>query len=1064
MNRPEDAPLETIEGSVQKINFANEATGFAVVRITVKTEPFPVTVIGALATLRLGEDVRFSGYWKNDPKFGRQFAVEDYVPTVPTDVHAIEKYLSSGLVKGIGPEMAKRIVKAFGPKTIEVIDQRPERLEKVEGIGPKRRELIQKSWAEQKAVREVMIFLQGVGVSPAYAIRIYRQYGAGAPSVIRADPYRLARDVHGIGFKIADKIARDLGFDIENPKRIEAGATFTLWEAQSDGHIYLPETELINKSSQLLEVPFRLAEEAVDRLVEGGWLRAEALLTGGRGIYHPILRDHEMMAAKRLVALMRNSRLDPKKIAFPAEVLNKIQELSDGQKEALKRSLTSPVSVITGGPGTGKCLGRGTPVMLFTGEVVAVESIQVGDRLMGPDSEPREVLSTSRGFGPLFRITPTKGDSWVCNDEHVLTLTGTRRYQGQTRDVALNEFIAETAHLPRLDIHWRLFRTAVQFPAQPLPVEPYLVGLWIGDGALGEPQVTTGDAVIREYCEQVAPKYDTELVVRHDTETVMNLRFRVGVRGVAHRGTFCFLRQLFAAASEEGKRIPLEYLRNSEAARLELLAGIIDTDGCLSDGGFELSTVSDVLAEQYLWLARSLGFAAYDSPSRKGIKSTGFVGEYHRIFISGDVGRVPCKLEGRKTVPRKQIKRALVTGFEASPIGDGEFFGFTLEGDGRFLLGDFTVTHNTTMIKALLSMLEARGTKTLLAAPTGRAAKRLEQSTGKQAQTIHRLLEFNPKEGKFTRNATNPLEADALILDEASMIDLPLARALLEAVRPGSQFVLVGDVDQLPSVGPGLFLADSIRSAAIPVSRLHEVFRQAAQSQIINAAHSILKGKSPNSGGEGSDFFIIERNDPQKAIETIKELVTKRIPSKFGFDPKNDVQVLAPMHRGVCGVENLNLELQSVLNPGGASLGAGSRGLKVGDKVMQVKNDYDKDVFNGDVGFIEGINEEDGLVSVRYDERNVFYPLADLDELSLAYATSIHKAQGSEYPAVIIPMLTQHFVMLQRNLFYTAVTRGKKLVVVVGDPRAIRMAVKNDKPQERYSRLIERLREESTAL
>lgn len=719
--RPGGPDDETVsfEGSVERVVFSNEATGFTVLRVEVKGDPFPRTVVGNLSTLKVGEVARFVGRWTNDPRFGKQINADSYTPSLPADTQAIERYLGSGLVPGIGAEMARRMVERFGIQTLEVIEKTPARLAEVGGIGPKRRAQIIKAWADQKGIREVMIFLQGVGVSPAYAVRVYRQYGAAAPSVVKADPYRLARDVHGIGFKIADKIATELGFSPEDPRRLEAGATFTLWESQSDGHVYLPEGELMVKASELLGVSPQPLESAIDRLIEGGWLKAEPLPSGTRAVYHPILRDHEITAAKRLVTLMHHAK--PLSTAsFPAHAVAAAQALSPGQQEAVKLALQSPVCVITGGPGTGK----------------------------------------------------------------------------------------------------------------------------------------------------------------------------------------------------------------------------------------------------------------------------------------------------------------------------------------------------TTLVNALLTMLESKNVKVTLAAPTGRAAKRLEQSSGRQAQTIHRLLEFNPRESKFTRNAQAPLDAEMIILDEASMIDLPLGRALLDAVRPGGRLCLVGDVDQLPSVGPGLFLSDIIRSEVVPVARLTEVFRQAAQSHIVKAAHAILKGQMPESGPQGSDFFILQRNDPAQTLETMRELITRRIPKAFQVDPRSDIQVLVPMHRGIIGVENLNLELQAVINEGGATLGPRGRGLRVGDKVMQVKNDYDKEVFNGDVGRIEGMNEEDGLVTIRFEDKVVLYPITDIDELSLAYSVSIHKSQGSEYPVVILPLVSQHYVMLQRNLLYTAVTRGRRLVIIIGDPKALRRAVQNDRPQDRYTRLVERLRDE----
>jgi exodeoxyribonuclease V alpha subunit len=709
----------TFEGTVDKVVFSNDATGFAVLRVDVRGDPFPRTVVGSLSSLKSGEQARFVGRWTADPRFGKQFNVESFTPALPADAQAIERYLGSGLVPGIGAEMARRMVERFGAQTLEIIEKDPERLALVGGIGPKRRAQIVKAWNDQKGIREVMIFLQGVGVSPAYAVRVFRQYGAAAPSVVKADPYRLARDIHGIGFKIADRIATELGFSPEDPRRLEAGATFTLWESQSDGHVYLPEGELTLRASELLGVDTKPIETAIDRLIEGGWLKAEALHTGTRAVYHPILRDHEITAARRLMTLLHGAKPFHTG-SFPAQAVAAAQALSPGQQEAVKLALQSAVCVITGGPGTGK----------------------------------------------------------------------------------------------------------------------------------------------------------------------------------------------------------------------------------------------------------------------------------------------------------------------------------------------------TTLVNALLGLLESKGAKVTLAAPTGRAAKRIEQSSGRPAQTIHRLLEFNPRESRFTRNVQNPLEAEFIVLDEASMIDLPLGRALLDAVKTGARLCLVGDVDQLPSVGPGLFLADIINSGVVPVARLTEVFRQAAQSHIVSAAHAILQGRMPESGPQGADFFVLPRQDPAQVLDTLRELVTRRIPRAFQLDPKNDIQILVPMHRGVIGVENLNLEMQNLLNPGGASLGPRSRGLRVGDKVMQVKNDYDKDVFNGDVGRIEGVNEEEGLVTIRFEDKTVLYPLTDIDELTLAYVISTHKSQGSEYPVVILPLVSQHYVMLQRNLLYTAVTRGRRLVIIVGDPKALRRAVQNDRPQDRYTRLAERLREE----
>lgn len=691
-------------------------------RVQAKGHRDLVTVVGSLPSVTPGEWITAEGRWVHDRDHGLQLKAEFLRCSAPTSREGIEKYLGSGMVKGVGPVYAKKLVARFGEEIFEIIERHSARLEEVDGIGPGRRRKIKEAWTAQKAVREIMVFLHSNGVSTSRAVRIHKVYGESAIETVRANPYALARDIHGIGFRTADQIAERVGIPRDSILRAAAALAHLLGEAAGQGHCALPRQELLQKATALLEMGEPTLCEALERQLLNGELAAETV-TGEPWIFLPALKLAEERAARRLLEIASlpplHPRIDLEKAVAWCEARTG-KTLAPSQREAIARALQSRVLVLTGGPGVGK----------------------------------------------------------------------------------------------------------------------------------------------------------------------------------------------------------------------------------------------------------------------------------------------------------------------------------------------------TTLIESLLLILRARGVQCLLCAPTGRAAKRLGEATGLEAKTIHRLLEFQPH-GGFARGASHPLEGDLLVVDEMSMVDVPLLHKLLEAVGPAMHLLLVGDVDQLPSVGPGSVLADLIESGSVPVVRLTEIFRQAATSRIITNAHRINHGEMPESPAGDSDFYFVERDKPEAIQAAILKMARERIPAKLGVDPVRDIQILCPMNRGSLGAREMNRLLQDALNPERAGQPAiekfGWR-FRPGDKVIQTRNNYDKEIFNGDIGQIAGIDPAESELTVRFEGREVVYDFGELDEIALAYAITIHKAQGSEFPAVLIPVAMQHFLLLQRNLIYTGLTRGKTMVVLVGEAKALALAIGNRRTPRRYSGLLTRLR------
>lgn len=1083
--------METLKATVNKIIYHKEDSGYKVLSTRLLSGK-TLIIIGEFGPEIIPESIAdFHGEYKTHPKYGFQFKAKAYsIVHNAEELSSIRLYLDN-IAPSIGPERSGAIVNHFKKDTIKILDESPEKLLEVPGIGEVSYNSLMVAWKDNRArwdaervIYSLRSFLNSIGLKERRIKKVLSYFGGhefDAEDKIKTNPYQLI-EIEGFGFSTVDFIARRLGTTEDSPDRFKAFIVYCIEiMCPSAGHLFLTIPEIlitinefcVSNNTRFLDKEIILSdiEKALKDL-------SNKLIIDEDKIYSKSNFKYESESASLLNQIM-NTKSDllfltketVEKYIERFEHENNIQ-LSDEQRTALFYFAEKKVFVLTGPPGTGKCLGYNTPVIMFDGSIKMVQNIKAGELLMGDDSTPRTVLSTCSGKDNLYKITPVKGDPFIINEPHILSLKANSNMElekGAIIDIALPDYFNLAKHKKH---HLKLFRVPITFPLQKISLDPYLLGYWLGNGCSDSTSISTPfSEVVGHLSKIVIPhglsikKYpgdnvDYGITCDRNSSYYKTLNDK--------RSPNMFLDKLREYDLINNKHIPDAFKYNNEETRLKVLAGILDSDGYYDRSGtYELTLKSEKLMGDVTYLCRSLGFSIYPKPVKKKwdciVKGKHYQGEgtYLRASISGvGLERIPCIIQKKKAHPRKQKKDNLVTGFKVDPLGKGNYYGFELDGNGRFLLGDFTVTHNTRTLQAIVQLALTMGLRLTCITPTGISAKKLATTINFEAYTVHRRLGFRGKEWVYNEN--NQFDTDVIVVDEVSMLDQEVFYRLLSALKKRTHIIFVGDHNQLPAVSAGNVLRELIHCGHVPVVTLDKIFRQDEASDIIKAAHQIIHGDTTLSlfkSEPTSDIFFMRIKEVQEIEKIVVALATKFKNEKIDGKPRL-FQVITPRNTGPLGVDSLNQILQEALNPPSVLLNEMKLinfTIRRGDRVIVRKNDYENEIFNGDIGKVVSIVPS--CVTIKIDERLVDIPTEEVEEkIRLAYSLTVHRIQGQECPTIILLMINQHGKnLLQRNLLYTAITRARQKVIVIGHGSAVERAINNTSVIKRNTKLGERL-------